>query len=99
MLTTPVEVINCPFLAFLVGSTQSNISMPYLTASTISSGLPTPMRYLGLSSGNLSAINARIFVFSSLDSPTLSPPSATPSNPISFILFNDSSLRSSCMPP
>ena len=99
MLITPSDVNNCPFLAFLVGRTQSNISIPYLTASTISSGVPTPIRYLGLSSGNLSDINSNISVFSCFDSPTLKPPRAMPSKSISINLFNDSSLKSVYIPP
>jgi len=40
-----------PCLPSLVGITQSNISIPCSMASRISSGVPTPMRYLGLSIG------------------------------------------------
>ena len=99
ILITPSEVNNCPFLAFLVGNTQSNISIPYLTASTISSGVPTPMRYLGLSLGNLSDINSNISFFSFFDSPTLKPPRAIPSKSISISLFKDISLKSLYIPP
>ena len=99
IFTTPMEVINWPLRAFLVGRTQSNISIPYLTASTISSGFPTPIKYLGLSLGSLSDIKDKIFVFSSLDSPTLNPPRAMPSKSISISAFKDSCLRSSYMPP
>ena len=41
-----------PCLPSLVGRTQSNISNPFSIACRMSSGVPTPMRYLGLSSGN-----------------------------------------------
>ena len=44
MLNLPKLVNSVPFLAFLVGMTQSNISTPLLTFSTKSSGVPTPMR-------------------------------------------------------
>ena len=99
MFITPVLVISCPFLAFLVGKTQSNISTPKKTASTISSGFPTPIRYLGLSSGRIFDKCFRTFVFSSLGSPTLNPPIAMPSNSHAKVRFSDSSLKSSYIPP
>ena len=42
--TFPRDVNAWPVLPFLVGSTQSNISMPRETASTKSSGVPTPIK-------------------------------------------------------
>ena len=47
----PLLVINVPFRAMRVGRTQSIISMPLIKPSTRQSGEPTPIRYLGLSSG------------------------------------------------
>ena len=42
--TGPCEVCSSPLRALRVGITQSNRSLPAATASTISPGVPTPMR-------------------------------------------------------
>ena len=47
-LFLPFHVKARPVLPDLVGKTQSNISIPFLTAPSISRGLPTPIKYLGL---------------------------------------------------
>ena len=43
------QVIQFALNELRLGSTQSNISIPLNTAPTISLGLPTPIKYLGLS--------------------------------------------------
>ncbi len=43
-LSLPVLVINVPFLAILVGKTQSNISIPRIAPSINESGEPTPIK-------------------------------------------------------
>ena len=74
--TLPKDVKNVPFLAFRVGMTQSNISMPRSTPSTRSSGVPTPMRYRGLSEGSSGAEASIISYITGLVSPTDRPPRA-----------------------
>ena len=69
-----------PVLPFLVGITQSNISIPEEIANKISSGKPTPIRYLGLSSGKSSAVYALISLITDVGSPTATPPMAYPWN-------------------
>ena len=68
-----------PCLPNLVGITQSNISIPRNIASRKSSGVPTPMRYLGSATGRCGSIASSIAYISSLVSPTLSQPIAIPS--------------------
>ena len=51
ILIRPFQVKANPVLPDLVGRTQSNISIPLLTAPKISDGVPTPIKYLGLSCG------------------------------------------------
>lgn len=62
--------------AVLVGNTQSNISIPNATQTTKSAEKPTPIKYLGLSSGNNSVHLLTIRQKSSLHSPPLKPPTA-----------------------
>src|SRR4030095_3806879 len=78
ILITPFEVNNIAFLPFLVGITQSNISIPNPIHSRIFHGVPTPIKYRGLSSGRLSQQRAHISYISSSGSPTLKPPIAFP---------------------
>ena len=44
----PFQVKARPVLPDLVGKTQSNISIPLITAPKMSEGVPTPIKYLGL---------------------------------------------------
>jgi len=69
-----------PCLPNLVGNTQSNISNPSSIACLISSGVPTHIKYLGLSAGNLEAVNATTSRIRSLLSPTLTHQTAIPSH-------------------
>lgn len=62
--------------AVRVGYTQSNISIPSATQTTKSSANPTPIKYLGLSSGSKSVHLFTIRQKSSLHSPPLKPPTA-----------------------
>lgn len=68
-----------PWRAFLVGQTESKISMPCSTASKISFGEPTPMRYRGLFSGMFTIETFIISFILSRGSPTARPPRAMPS--------------------
>ena len=76
IFSLPFEVKSVPFLAFRVGITQSNMSTPCITASTTSSGVPTPMRYTGLSSGRNLLVSEITLDLVSRFSPTESPPKA-----------------------
>src|SRR2546425_1262478 len=96
---SPQRVNSQPLRALRVGSTQSNMSMPAPTASMMSSGVPMPMRYLGLSKGIFGATWPRMRERSAFGSPTDSPPMAYPSNPRSTSLMRDSSRKFSYMPP
>src|SRR5450432_149401 len=78
ILITPLDVNNIPFLPFLVGITQSNISIPRLMHSNKFQGVPTPIRYLGLSAGRFSQHKPVMAYNTSSGSPTLSPPMAFP---------------------
>src|SRR5450631_824965 len=78
ILMTPPEVNNMPLRPFLVGITQSNMSMPRLMHSNKFQGVPTPIRYRGFSGGRFSQQSAVIEYNSSSGSPTLSPPMALP---------------------
>ena len=99
ILSFPSQVKNWPFLAFRVGMTQSNRSIPFNTALIISSGFPTPMRYLSLSLGKISFINTTVSNIASFSSPTASPPMAIPvwakGRTVSALCF----LSSSSTPP
>lgn len=68
-----------PCLPSLVGRTQSNISNPFSIACKISSGVPTPMRYLGLFSGSFDPVNLTMSWINFFSSPTLTPQTAIPS--------------------
>ena len=81
-------------LPFLVGITQSNISIPKAIFSNILIGVPTPIRYLGLSFGRISVTTAVISYISSAGSPTESPPIAFPSAPTDAIYSADCFLKS-----
>lgn len=52
MTTFPTVVRAVPLRAMRVGRTQSNMSTPLSTPSIRQSGVPTPMRYRGLSAGS-----------------------------------------------
>ena len=99
MLIIPRLVKRCPFLACLVGITQSNISMPKWTDFAISTGKPTPIRYLGLFFFICGIKFSKIASLSISGSPTASPPIAYPSKPISWSFSSDSNLRSLYIPP
>src|SRR5690606_40422852 len=61
----PKAVNNMPFLAFLVGITQSNISTPNAIFSKILVGVPTPIKYMGLSTGKtLQTTSVMAYIFS-----------------------------------
>jgi hypothetical protein len=62
-----------PCLPNLVGKTQSNISIHSLIHIIKSSGVPTHIKYLGLSSGRKSVVKERISSISHLVSPTDKP--------------------------
>ena len=72
----PFHVKAKPVLPDLVGKTQSNISIPSLTAPKISEGVPTPIKYLGLSLGKKSTDSFKILNISFWFSPTAKPPIA-----------------------
>src|SRR5665213_787465 len=78
ILITPFEVNSMPFLPFLVGITQSNISTPRAMHSRRFQGVPTPIRYRGFSAGRFSQQSAVISYSCSSGSPTLNPPMAFP---------------------
>ena len=79
MLMVPSDVKSIPFLAFLLGITQSNISMPRAMFSNKFDGVPTPIKYLGLSLGNTEQTISVISYIISCGSPTDNPPIAFPS--------------------
>ena len=81
MLMRPSGVKTDPFRASRVGSTQSNMSIPWATPFQRSSGEPTPMRYRGLSTGSSGMTMSIISAISALVSPTLRPPMAIPIHP------------------
>lgn len=83
-----------PCLPSLVGMTQSNMSIPRAIASRRSSGVQTPIRYLGTSVGNVGSIASSIVYISSLVSPTLNHPIAIPSVANGINAAADSALRS-----
>ncbi len=95
----PVEVKSVPFRAFRVGRTQSKKSTPSITASRISSGVPTPIRYRGASSGRRGRVPSRISSITDLGSPTLSPPTANPWKSIWTRSLALSLRRSGYIPP
>jgi hypothetical protein len=68
-----------PCLQSLVAKTQSNISIQFSIACIKSSGVPTHIKYLGLSAGNFGAVNSTTSRISSLLSHTLTPQTAIPS--------------------
>ena len=72
----PWWVKSRPLRAQRVGRTQSNMSTPAPTETTRSTGVPTPMRYRGLSAGRSGATSATEACISSGRSPTEYPPSA-----------------------
>src|SRR5690606_15387709 len=79
ILMIPFWVNSIPFLAFLLGITQSNISIPNAMFSKRFTGVPTPIRYLGLSCGKILVTTSVIAYISSAGSPTERPPIAFPS--------------------
>src|SRR5690606_40891759 len=94
MLMVPCAVNNMPFLALRVGITQSNISTPKAMFSKILIGVPTPIKYRGLSSGKIPHTTSVIAYISSAGSPTERPPMALPSAPALAIYSADCILRS-----
>src|SRR5574344_2979562 len=72
-LSLPLFVYTCPWRPFLDGYTQSKKSIPLSTASNILAGVPTPIRYVGLSSGRYGTTLSMIRYISSCDSPTARP--------------------------
>ena len=90
----PFAVKSIPFRAFLVGITQSNISTPRAIFSRMFIGVPTPIKYLGLSSGRIAVTTSVIAYISSAGSPTDNPPMAFPCPPTFAIYSADCSLKS-----
>ena len=88
-----------PCLPNLVGNTQSNISNPSSIAWDISSGVPTPIKYLGTFVGSFEAVYATTSRIRSLDSPTLTPPTAIPSRAYWLRKSTDCCLKSKYVPP
>ena len=78
MLIIPSKVNNTPFLPFLVGITQSNMSTPFEIFSNKFTGVPTPIKYLGLSVGKIEQTSSETLYISSSGSPTDNPPIAYP---------------------
>src|SRR5882672_4098489 len=81
ILITPFEVKSMAFRPLRVGITQSNISTPRAMHSRIFQGVPTPMRYLGLSTGRSVQQASQMSYSCASGSPTLSPPMALPTAP------------------
>ena len=79
MLIFPWVVKSPPCREFIVGNRESKQSIPKAIASSKSSGLPTPIKYLGLSLSICCKLVLIVVFMSSLPSPMPSPPSATPS--------------------
>ena len=75
------------------------MSTPLITPSIKSSGEPTPIKYLGLSTGISGVVYSNTSYISGLGSPTLSPPIAYPGKSIAVISFADCSLKSLYIPP
>ena len=98
-LTFPLHVKAKPVLPDLVGITQSNMSIPSLTAPRISEGVPTPIRYLGFCFGKKSVVSFKISNISDWFSPTASPPIAYPLKLISINFSILSILKSLNKPP
>ena len=88
-----------PVLPDLVGITQSNMSTPLFTAPNMSAGVPTPIKYLGLSTGITSLISSNTLNISFCVSPTAKPPMAYPSKPILVNSLSDLILKSLNKPP
>jgi len=83
-----------PCLQSLVAATQSNISTPCSIANLKSSGVPTHIRYLGLSFGSRGVVWATTCSMSSLLSQTLTPQMAIPSRANWLRYCADSVLKS-----
>jgi len=83
-----------PCLPNLVASTQSNISNHCSIAYIISSGVPIPIKYLGLSFGNLGQVKEITSCIFSLLSPTLTHPTAIQSVANGVSAWIDFSLKS-----
>ena len=87
-----------PCLPSLVGNTQSNMSNQNSIAWVRSSGVPTHIRYLGLSLGSLGHTNSTTSRTSSLLSHTLTHHTAIPSRAYCDKKSIDCSLRSKYVP-
>lgn len=94
ILRLPLGENAMPCLPNLVGSTQSNISNPFSIACRISSGVPTPMRYLGFFSGSSEPACFTISWMSFFSSPTLTHHTAMPSRAYCERNLIDCDLRS-----
>src|SRR5688572_26918456 len=94
MLMIPFLVNNIPLRAFLVGMTQSNMSIPRAMHSRIFAGVPTPIRYLGLSAGRILQTCSVISYIIAGGSPTDNPPMAFPSQFCEAIYSAEIFLRS-----
>jgi len=75
------------------------MSTPLSTASSKSSGVPTPMRYRGLVFGKWGITVSIALYILSFDSPTASPPMALPGRSWLAMNFADSSLSCALVPP
>ena len=85
----PSEVNSSPCRAARVGSTQSIMSTPIPAYCAISSGVPTPIKYRGLSAGRCWTVASATSRVTSRGSPTLNPPMAYPGKSISTVRSAD----------
>ena len=76
MFTVPSQVKSLPWRPLREGITQSKKSTPRATPSMMLLGVPTPMRYRGLSLGMWGSTASMISYITSAGSPTASPPMA-----------------------
>ena len=72
----PSQVKSFPCRPFREGMTQSKKSTPLATPSMMLLGVPTPMRYRGLSFGMWGSTASMISYITWVGSPTASPPMA-----------------------
>src|SRR4030095_2956955 len=99
ILITPCEVNNMALRPFLVGITQSNMSTPNEIHSKIFHGVPTPIKYLGFSTGRLSQHSSVNSYIISSGSPTLNPPMALPTAFFEETYSHDCFRKSANVPP
>lgn len=95
----PYEVKAVPNLAVRVGKTQSNISTPNAAHKAISTGYPTPIKYLGLFLGRYSQQNLTTLKKVALAYPPARPPIANPLASFLPISSKHLFLKSKSIPP